>query len=483
MSNGDVKINGLAGTGTRILTTDANGKLGVGPTIITPVIPCSDPLLLAWQLKSNVSPNIAYTCWNQVGVGTDDPQKNLGVKGGARFFNFNNHSKYLDVEHDGANASINSTDNILLNYYSGKDIAMNTGTTKGNVETGGNTFLATGNGKNVGIGLTNPNSAYRLDVAGEINATGLRINNTSLNLATQWTTALTLGDIHYDGGNVGIGTNTPQNKLEIAHNISSGGINIDRLNSTIEKSQISFRQMGIEKWALGIGMTEQQNEDNFYIYGGQTPSAKLFIDKKGSIGIGATSPSLFMNVPNPPTANDPESVLLHLSGNAPTIRLENTNGTGGNETSDFVITSANGFGRLISDKGISFFINADQTYQGLDNFFAIFKNADHWNGNEVPLFKVNNDGYVGCRGVKVTQSTFPDYVFKSDYDLMGIEELGSYINKNKKLPGLPSAEQVAKEGLDVGEVTNKLVEKVEELTLHIIQLQKELNDLKNLQSK
>lgn len=86
---------------------------------------------------------------------------------------------------------------------------------------------------------------------------------------------------------------------------------------------------------------------------------------------------------------------------------------------------------------------------------------------------------VNCSG------QWADYVFASDYKLMSLPELEKYVNKNKHLPNIPSAEEVVKEGMDVGQMTAKLLEKVEEMSLYIIDqnkkieaLQKEVESLK-----
>lgn len=83
-----------------------------------------------------------------------------------------------------------------------------------------------------------------------------------------------------------------------------------------------------------------------------------------------------------------------------------------------------------------------------------------------------------AREVEVTSGTyqFPDYVFEDSYDLLSIDELDSYIQENKHLPNIPSAKEVEETGLKLGEMNIKLVEKIEELTLYIIELKKQ-NDL------
>lgn len=89
------------------------------------------------------------------------------------------------------------------------------------------------------------------------------------------------------------------------------------------------------------------------------------------------------------------------------------------------------------------------------------------------------EGKVRAREVKVDLDTWSDYVFQSDYVLMPIEQLANYIQKNKHLPGFPSENEAIKEGISLGEMNAKLLEKIEELTLHIIQLNERIKELES----
>ena len=71
-----------------------------------------------------------------------------------------------------------------------------------------------------------------------------------------------------------------------------------------------------------------------------------------------------------------------------------------------------------------------------------------------------------------------DYVFAEDYNLKSLSEVENYVNEHKHLPGVPSAAEMEAEGISVSQMSNILLEKVEELTLHMIQLQKENAALK-----
>ncbi|WP_396591852.1 fibronectin type III domain-containing protein [Allomuricauda sp. R78024] len=83
------------------------------------------------------------------------------------------------------------------------------------------------------------------------------------------------------------------------------------------------------------------------------------------------------------------------------------------------------------------------------------------------------------------QATWPDYVFKEGYDLPSLDEVQKYIMENGHLPNIPAAKEVKKHGIEVGEMNRLLLEKIEELTLYVLQLkaenekqQKEIEQLK-----
>jgi trimeric autotransporter adhesin len=82
--------------------------------------------------------------------------------------------------------------------------------------------------------------------------------------------------------------------------------------------------------------------------------------------------------------------------------------------------------------------------------------------------------------VAIKNSTdWADYVFEKNYHLPEIGTLAQYIAINKHLPGIPSANEIAKDGgFELGKTTIKLLEKIEELTLYVIQLKKEIDEIK-----
>jgi hypothetical protein len=110
-----------------------------------------------------------------------------------------------------------------------------------------------------------------------------------------------------------------------------------------------------------------------------------------------------------------------------------------------------------------------------------------------PLFNISSGGNVSigttdARGYKLAvagnfiaekavvklSANWPDFVFNTAYQLPSLEEVEAFITANKHLSGIPSAEEVREKGHDLGEMNQKLLQKVEELTLYLIDLQKQL---------
>ncbi len=90
-------------------------------------------------------------------------------------------------------------------------------------------------------------------------------------------------------------------------------------------------------------------------------------------------------------------------------------------------------------------------------------------------YKLAVEGHVRAREVRVDQENWPDYVFKEGYDLPTLEEIQEHIQEKGHLPNIPSATEVEANGVQLGEMDRLLLEKIEQLTLYVIQLKKENN--------
>jgi len=96
------------------------------------------------------------------------------------------------------------------------------------------------------------------------------------------------------------------------------------------------------------------------------------------------------------------------------------------------------------------------------------------------LLTVN--GTIHAKEVKVDLTgTLADFVFSPSYKLMPLHKVEEYVNANNHLPEIPSAAEVSKNGMNMGDMQNKLLQKVEELTLYVIEQQKQIEELKKNQ--
>lgn len=94
-------------------------------------------------------------------------------------------------------------------------------------------------------------------------------------------------------------------------------------------------------------------------------------------------------------------------------------------------------------------------------------------------FKLAVDGQAIFEEVTVQLSeSWPDYVFQKDYPLKSLDALAQFISKYKHLPNIPSAKEVEKHGIKVGEMNARLLEKVEELYLHLIEMNNNVTELR-----
>lgn len=114
--------------------------------------------------------------------------------------------------------------------------------------------------------------------------------------------------------------------------------------------------------------------------------------------------------------------------------------------------------------GPAFFINGD-------NGNVLIGKVTQTNAN----YKLDVAGNVRANKV-VVNTTGADFVFDPSYDLIPLPALGKYIAEHRHLPGIKSAAEMQQEGLDVGENHTKLLQKIEELTLYIIELNKKVTE-------
>mgnify|MGYP000725037589 FL=1 len=109
-----------------------------------------------------------------------------------------------------------------------------------------------------------------------------------------------------------------------------------------------------------------------------------------------------------------------------------------------------------------------------DNIFLV----ESASSNE-KIFAIGDDKATYAREIKVTKvSNFPDYVFQEGYDLMPLSEVKEFVNEHHHLPNVPSEKEVLAEGQDLAKIQRATLENLEELYLHVFELEEELKRLK-----
>jgi hypothetical protein len=94
-------------------------------------------------------------------------------------------------------------------------------------------------------------------------------------------------------------------------------------------------------------------------------------------------------------------------------------------------------------------------------------------GTSNPTEKLSVKGKIRAQEVKVEINNWPDFVFAKDYVLPTLQETEKHIKEKGHLPGIPSAAEVEKNGIELGDMNKKLLQKIEELTLYLIEMKKE----------
>jgi len=131
---------------------------------------------------------------------------------------------------------------------------------------------------------------------------------------------------------------------------------------------------------------------------------------------------------------------------------------------------------------------ADEVMQGTQAVNLVYKNkfkgtvtnnGDFYSSGNAGIGTTDTKGYklavngkIRAQEIKVETDNWPDYVFKPDYQLPTLEQTEQHIKLKGHLPGIPSAEEVKKNGIDLGNMNAKLLKKIEELTLYLIEIER-----------
>ena len=273
-------------------------------------------------------------------------------------------------------------------------------------------------------------------------------------------------------GKVGIGTTNPIYKLDVNGTVQAdgfktkgGGYSIIRPNTSGGWARgIGFYDIdGTTRYAnigmLGDGATSTR----IYLAYGEEPwnSKKgMYILPDGKIGIGTTNPTAKLHVNSEDAhlarflyTGDQTAPRVDIWGAPNKINIRTSYGTGGADLS---------FGTTTVNEAL-----------------IIKQNGSIGIGTPDPgSFKLAVEGKIGAHEVVVTTEGWADFVFEPEYKLMSLSELESFVKTNKHLPEIPSAAEVQENGVSVGEMNAKLLQKIEELTLHVIEMNKEVEFLK-----
>ncbi len=265
-----------------------------------------------------------------------------------------------------------------------------------------------------------------------------------------------------DTGSLGIGTSSPQGKLDVSgqfYTTAGNSIVLRAQNSTNEGGQLRFDGADTNRYFYFDNLAGNLR---FMSQNASGESEKIRILNNGSVGIGTVNPAS----------------KLHVSGSALF------------ETGDFLIQKIGGAElnllNLSSNKKwqvVSGFNSGLEIGNVTDNlidanapfFISVSGEVGIGTTNPNANYKLSVNGKIRAKEV-VVETNWSDFVFADDYKLMPLDELEKSIKQNRHLPGIPSEKEVAENGVRLGEMQSKLLQKIEELTLYLIELKKE-NDL------
>jgi hypothetical protein len=177
----------------------------------------------------------------------------------------------------------------------------------------------------------------------------------------------------------------------------------------------------------------------------------VFLTPSGRVGIGTNSPSAALTIVDNSAAN--------TSGSA-TYGLQVMNNGWRNE--DFAINVNTAMGNVFR------LTNNGYLYLGQNLNGEFFGDYRMYVQNGIRTEKIRID--------IAADNGWADFVFDDDYELMPIAELRAYIQQYKHLPNVPSAEEVAEEGIDLAEMNAILLRQIEELTLRVIELEEKIGE-------
>lgn len=293
-------------------------------------------------------------------------------------------------------------------------------------------------------------------------------------------------------GNVGIGTTSPTNKLDVRGTITME----NGTNATI------FTGIGnteLNRYLTLINSTDLRSASGLKAGGVLVADtydfanpAKNDLVVKGNVGIGAKVPSDLLEI-NHGVERKGITIVGDGDANAYTDILFKINNiaalSSGAVTAWNISHRKDGYFSDNSTPGSSFEFYSLRKGGGYfaplsfksngDVILASNKNATSGNvgiGTTTPKEKLSVNGNIRAREIKVETANWPDYVFEENYEIKSLAEIEAFVNEHKHLPGIPGKKEAEEAGVNLGEMNRKLLEKVEELTLHLIEKDKVINN-------
>jgi hypothetical protein len=270
--------------------------------------------------------------------------------------------------------------------------------------------------------------------------------------------------LHLEAQNIGVGTTTPADKLTVQ--TATYNFGLSHTDGTVTVGTYIGYGMG---W-LG---TKSNHPLAFFT---NNSNQQMTITTNGNVGIGTITPDYRLNVSSNIVQSNTNTDLLKLTGQNPVMVFSNG-------TTDFGYIKAWTYqpyapftnGLLIgSSPGNPIFFSTN-------NYSLSMIVADNGNvgiGTANPTYKLSVNDNIHSKEV-VVETGWADYVFNNNYQLKPLQEVEKFIEENKHLSGIPSAEEIEKNGLQLGDTQKKMMEKIEELTLYVIELNKQVKELQN----